>query len=164
MIMCDNYGCMKQHWKGFVLLSVIVLFFCACGNKKAPKTPGQTAIPVVEDVRAVREDGQIVLQWMLGRIEANVLLNLEGFSIFRASSDPALAGCKACPLSYEKIGDVYFEGGGQLPRTWSFVDLPPAGFVYFYNIRCYSADGRTGSPSRTVSVLVPKDGVNMGDN
>lgn len=164
MIMRDQHRVMNLLWKGFVFLFVIGLCFYACGNKKAPKPPDRASIPVVEDVRALLEDGQVSLQWSLGRIEEDVLGKLEGFSIFRASSDPALAGCKACPLSYDKIGDIDFGGSGQLPRTWSFVDLPPAGFSYTYNIRCYTTTGRTGSPSRTVSVLVPKDGVNMGDN
>ena len=147
-------------WAALILLGILL---CSCGKKAPPEPPGRTALPVVENLQIDREGGRVTLQWTLPSIDADALKDLAGFYVYRAGSPMALADCRTCPLEYAPVGDVAFGSGRVLPRTWSFIDIPPAGYFYTYRVRCYSRYDEEGPASRTVSVIVPGENTNGGE-
>lgn len=129
----------------------------ACGKKGPPAVPGQKPLPVVDNLTVARQGKSLILEWSLSRQAASGKSEPAGFAVYRAEI-PAGSGCPDCPVRYEEIGRVVYQGGPGAADRWYFADDAGCGGVCRYRVRCYGGAGRLGAASNTAEYVSESNG------
>ncbi len=149
----------RRQAMGAVVFAVALLlaFSAGCGRKGPPVPPELPRLPVVENLRAQRVNGQVVLSWGISKKEQNRSDTIAGFYIYRAEAGASGADCGVSPRRFRQVGKVPHDKGGTDPETWHFDDKPPLETVVFYNIRSFRMTGEPGPESETLCLPSEKE-------
>ena len=128
---------------------IIIMLLGACGKKAPPVPPRAAPLPVVSDLKIAIEDKSVVLRWRTDKTADGV----EGYTVYRATTDLSAGECPGCPVIFQKIDRVMDKGAD---AALMFSEPVPPGFRYTYKVRPFYSSGGEGPDSNMAVVEVPK--------